>query len=89
MVNLGPCHTTAFLFENAYFLTCIRRSSRRPNTLIQTGTFESGFKSGVFRKRTVLKRSFLVWTDENGVFGVTVVNGASVHLQVYLDCSVV
>ena len=71
MVNLGPCHTTAFLFENAYFLKCIRRSSRRPNTLIQTGNFESNFKSGVFRKRTVLKRSFLVWADENGGFGLS------------------
>ena len=50
MVNLGPCHTAAFLFENAYFLMCFRRSSilKRPNTLIQTGNFESGFKSGVF-----------------------------------------
>ena len=71
MVNLGPCHTTAFLFENAYFLTCFRRSSilKRPNTLIQTGNFESGFKSGVFWKRTVLKRFFLVWTGENRGFG--------------------
>ena len=82
VVNLGPRHTISFLFENAFFLTCFRQSSilRRLNTLRSTGTFERGFKSRVFWKRTVLKRSFLTWTGGSG---------ASVHLQVYLDCSVV